>query len=249
VDAADVLVWRAATREMNPSVPQAFIDREYAKDEASARSEYGAEWRDDITTFLDREQIEAMVDEDVTQRGVSSRYRYIAHCDPSGGRSDSMTLAIWHLEGDRVVLDCLVEKHPPFDPDVVVAELSDVLRQYGLRQTQIDSYGAEWVPSSFRRYNVVAHVAEFSTSDHYRALLPLVTTDALRLIQAPRLVNQLASLERRVAPSGRELISHPPGGHDDCAAALAGMAAQIARRPEHSFAFLNTNDFAAHLHL
>jgi hypothetical protein len=249
VDEADVLVWRAATREMNPSVPQAFIDREYAKDEASARSEYGAEWRDDITTFLDREQIEALVDEGVTQRGVSSRYRYIAHCDPSGGRSDSMTLAIGHLEGDRVVLDCLVEKHPPFDPDMVVAEFADLLKQYGLRRTQIDGYAAEWVPSAFRRFNVAAYVAECSTSDHYRSLLPLVTTMALRWTQAPCLVNQLASLERRVAPSGRELISHPPGGHDDCAAAVAAMAAQIARRPGHSFAFAHTNDFAAHLHL
>jgi hypothetical protein len=102
-----------------PPQASAFIDREYAKDEAAARSEYGAEWRDDITTFLDREQIEALVDEGVAQRGVSWRYRYIAHCDPSGGRSDSMTLAIGHLEGDRVVLDYLVEKQPPFDPDVV----------------------------------------------------------------------------------------------------------------------------------
>ena len=82
IEGADVLVWRATTREMNPSVPQEFIDHKYAKDEASARSEYGAEWRDDILTFLDRAQIEALVDEGVAQRPFQSRYRYFAHCDP-----------------------------------------------------------------------------------------------------------------------------------------------------------------------
>ena len=33
--------------------------------------------------------------------------RYYAFCDPSGGRSDSMTLAIGHGEGEEcAVLDC-----------------------------------------------------------------------------------------------------------------------------------------------
>jgi hypothetical protein len=58
-----------------------------------------------------------------------------------------------------------------------------------------------------------------------------VTTASLRLLDHPRLINQLANLERRVSPGGRELITHPPHSHDDCAAALSGMAAQVVPRP------------------
>lgn len=228
-DGAGVLVWRAATREMNPGVPQHVIDRAYADDEESARSEYGAEWRDDITTFLDRQQIETLVELGVAARPRSGRFRYVAHCDPSGGRSDSMTLAIGHEEGDRVVLDFLAERQPPFDPDIVVNEFANLLGAYGVRNVQVDAYGAEWVPSAFRRVGVHAEAAESTTSDHYRAMLPLVTTGRLQLLDVPRLINQMAALERRISRGGRELIGHPPGGHDDCAASVAGICALLSR--------------------
>src|SRR5262249_23678161 len=47
-----VLVWRAPTRMMNPTVPQSVIDAAMARDSSSARSEYYAEFRTDIETFV-----------------------------------------------------------------------------------------------------------------------------------------------------------------------------------------------------
>src|SRR5215471_8181849 len=54
---------------------------------------------------------------------------YTAFVDPSGGSSDSMTLAIAHVESDapgakRAVVDLIREVKPPFSPDAVVAELN-----------------------------------------------------------------------------------------------------------------------------
>jgi hypothetical protein len=43
----DVLVWQAATRDMNPTVPQSYIDRHLADDPARASAEYLAEFRRD----------------------------------------------------------------------------------------------------------------------------------------------------------------------------------------------------------
>lgn len=255
-DESDVLVWRATTREMNPGVRESVITRAYEQDETSARSEYGAEWRDDISTFLDREQIEALVVPDREAHPYKPGLRYFAHCDPSGGRGDSMTLAIGHQEGDRVVLDFLAERQPPFDPEDVVAEFAGALSAYRLQFCQIDSYAAEWVPSAFRRAQISAHLpmkpgtkepSGVTTSDHYRGLLPLVTTGNLQLLDHKRLVNQLANLERRISPNGRELVTHPPHTHDDLAASLAGMAAQAVRRSEATAFFVNSNDFAPHL--
>jgi hypothetical protein len=60
-DDADVLVWQADTRSMNPTVPQKFIDRHMAGDPARALAEYGAQFRTDIEAFLSREAVEACV--------------------------------------------------------------------------------------------------------------------------------------------------------------------------------------------
>ena len=48
------------------------------------------------------------------------------------------------------------------------------------------------------------------------------------LVDHPKLVNQLASLERRTARGGRDSIDHAPGAHDDVANSVAGVVAAIA---------------------
>ena len=52
------------------------------------------------------------------------------------------------------------------------------------------------------------------------------------LPRSDRLVQQLATLERRTARGGKDSIDHPPGGHDDIANAIAG-AALLARKPAY----------------
>jgi len=46
--------------------------------------------------------------------------------------SSGFTLAIAHSGGDRVVLDCLRERRPPFNPDDVVCEYATTLDAYGI---------------------------------------------------------------------------------------------------------------------
>jgi hypothetical protein len=57
-----VLVWRADTRTMNPTVPQRVIDEAFERDPASAAAEYGATFRSDVDTFLSRELVETAID-------------------------------------------------------------------------------------------------------------------------------------------------------------------------------------------
>jgi len=64
-DGSPVLVWKAATRLMNPSVPQQFIDDALADDPAHATAEYMAEFRTDVEAFVSIEAVEA-----VTSTGV-----------------------------------------------------------------------------------------------------------------------------------------------------------------------------------
>jgi hypothetical protein len=64
----DVLVIKAPTRVLNPTIPQEVVDRALEEDPAAAQAEWMAEFRSDISGYLDLEVIEAAVDSDVTVR-------------------------------------------------------------------------------------------------------------------------------------------------------------------------------------
>lgn len=79
---------------MNTSVPQRLVDEAYEADPASAAAEYGAAFRVDIESYITREAVEACVALGVRERLPVSDVSYVAFVDPSGGSTDSMTLAI-----------------------------------------------------------------------------------------------------------------------------------------------------------
>jgi hypothetical protein len=81
-----VLVWKADTRAMNPSVDERVIAEAYARDESAARAEYGAEFRRDLEDYVGREALMAVVARDRRELPPSLFYRHLAFVDPSGGR-------------------------------------------------------------------------------------------------------------------------------------------------------------------
>jgi hypothetical protein len=229
-DGDKVLVWKATTREMNPSVQQSVIDDAVEQDPASAAAEYLAEFRVDIENLLTREAVEACVALDVRERPPMSNTLYQAFCDPSGGSADSMTLAIGHKEreGNVVMLDALRERRPPFSPEDVVADFSQLLKSYRINRVVGDRYAGEWPVERFQAHGIRYEPAAKPKSDLYRDLLPLINGRRLDLLDEPRLLAQLVGLERRTARGGRDSIDHAPGSHDDVANAVAGMAAAAA---------------------
>ena len=64
----------------------------------SARAEYDAEFRNDISGYADAALIESAVARGVLVRAPLAGQHYVAFTDPSGGSSDSMTLGIAHDE-------------------------------------------------------------------------------------------------------------------------------------------------------
>jgi hypothetical protein len=54
-----MLVWKASTRVMNPSIPESVIAEAYERDPASAAAEFGADFRTDVGSFIDVEVIDA----------------------------------------------------------------------------------------------------------------------------------------------------------------------------------------------
>jgi hypothetical protein len=175
-----VLVWQAATRDMNPTVPQSYIDRHLADDPARASAEYLAEFRRDIEGFVALEVVEAAVIPGRHELPRPEHTRYHAFCDPSGGSSDSMTLVITHMAGNRVIIDLIRERRAPFNPDACVKEFSDTLRSFGISTLVGDHYGGEWPRSQFKKHGASYKPADQTKSDLYLHLLPLLNSGRIR---------------------------------------------------------------------
>ncbi len=225
-----ILVWQAATRTMNATVPQSVIDDAMERDASSAAAEYLAQFRSDIEALLTREAVEACVSPGVRERPFIPRLKYKAFVDPSGGSSDSFTMAIAHREGNGLILDLVRERKPPFSPDAVVEDFSKVLKEYRVSKVTGDRYGGEWVRESFRRHGIAYELSAQPKSDLYRDAVPLVNAKTLDLLDHDRLTNQLIGLERRTARGGKDSIDHAPGGRDDIANVVAGVASLLSKK-------------------
>ncbi len=232
---APVLIWRAPTLIMNPTVPQYVVDDAYERDASVAAAEYGAEFRTDVERLLTREAVSACVDPGVFERPPQRSQSYVGFADPSGGANDAFTLAIAHHEGKTAILDCVRERQPPFSPEAVIQEYAGLLKQYRITQVFGDRYAGEFPREQFRKHGVNFEPAERSKSELYGDLVAVINSRGCDLLDNNRLVGQLIGLERRVRTAGRDLIDHAPGGHDDLANAVAGALLEANKAPPSGF--------------
>lgn len=237
-DDPDTLVVLGDTLKFNPTFDAKTIDDAIARDFERYSAEYNCRWRDDLVNFLDLALIENAVDPGVTVRPPQPRLSYIAFADPSGGRGDSFTCAIAHVDGETAVLDAVYEKRAPFDPSVAVAEIAALLDSYGLGTVTGDRYAANWVTEGFGKVGVAYSNSERDRSQLYLDAIPLFTSGRARLLDNPRLIHQFASLERRTSPLGKDRIDHGPNGHDDLCNAAAGALVACANDPNEIWARL-----------
>jgi hypothetical protein len=136
--------------------------------------------------------------------------------------------------GERVVLDVVRERRPPFSPDDVVNEFSALLKAYGVGTVRGDRYGGLWPRERFAVHGVEYLTADKPKSDLYRDLLPTLNSGRVELLDLPRLVAQLCGLERHTARGGRDSIDHAPGAHDDVANAVAGAIVTASRTIDYN---------------
>ena len=224
------LVWKAATAVMNPTISKKTIEDALSVDRAAAAAEWEAEWREDIAAFMPLEVIEAMIVSGRLEIPRVEGETYCGFCDPSGGRQDSMTIAIAHKDrkAGKIVLDVVRERKPPFQPTEVVSEYSLLLKSYGIFTVRADRYAGEWVASAFRSEGISIESSPLSASEIYLNFLPQLTSGQVELLDNKRLLSQLRGLERKVRSGGKDQVDHYLGGHDDVAVAAAGACVMVA---------------------
>jgi hypothetical protein len=225
----DVLVVRGPSLQFNPTIDRTVIARARRSDPTAAASEWDAEFRDDISGFIDLETIEAAVERDVRERAPERGQLYLGFFDAAGGSAggDSMTMAVAHAADDKLVLDAVIERKPPFSPEEVAAEFAAMFRRYRVSVAQGDKWGGTWPAEALRRHGIAYRPADRTRSEIYLDLLPELNSGRVLLLDNPRLLTQLAALERRATRAGRDAIDHPLGGHDDLANAAAGALVSL----------------------
>jgi hypothetical protein len=229
-DGDPVLCWQAPTATMNPALSSEIIANAYAEDESAARAEWGAEFRADLEDLFDFDAITRCVVPDRTELPPVADLSYSAFVDPSGGRRDAFTVGIAHRDGERCVVDAVRAWRPPFNPSGVVAECAALLREYRVSRVTGDRYAGEWPREAFRSEGVQYEVAAKTKSDLYLALVSTIHGEQIELPENETMLRELRSLERRRGSSGKDRVDHPPGGHDDLANALAGVAELVLGR-------------------
>lgn len=221
---AKILVANAPSRTMNPTLSQTVVDRAMARDPAAAAAEYLAAFRTDVESFVSLDVVDRAVLPGLEVRAPAIlENRYFGFLDAAGGSGTvSITMAVAHAEGDRVVLDRVEEIRPPFNPEEAAGRFAAVLLSYRVGTVSADRWGAKWVASPFSRRGVIVEGNAEPKSAIYLKLIPLLNSGRVALLDNARLRSQLVGLERKAGPSGRDSIEHPRGGHDDLINAAAG---------------------------
>ncbi len=221
---SDVLVIQAGGPTLNPTINAAVIDRARAEDPVAARSEWDAQFREDISQYLTDELIEAAMPGRL-KRGP--RLSSVAFVDMSGGVSDSAALGIAHSETvDGVVqirVDHLEVVPAPHKPSEVAERFAATLKRLGLSRVTGDRYAAGWCAGAFEQHGIQYESAELDKSAIYGEVLPLFSEQRVEIPDDQRLISELRLLERKPRAGGRpDNVDHPPRAHDDAANAVAG---------------------------
>ena len=204
------------------------IAASYREDPISSRSEYGAQWRDARSNFLDRAQIMELV-EPINQRPAEPYNTYIAAVDMSSGLGqDSATCAVSHYDPMRnqSLLDGVIEVRPPFNASNAIEQIARFLMPYQTQTVFGDRIGMYYT-GDFGAKGLIYSAAVDQDhlvprkADNYLALLPLISSRSISLINNERMIDQLCGLSRRPMPGGYEKIEASAGQHDDISDSVA----------------------------
>lgn len=237
VDSSDTLVVQGSTLQFNKTLDEAAIAAQRAADPAAAAAEWDGTFRDDISSFLDDELIDAAIEhgrplELPPRSGDYSSYKCFV--DAAGGTGgDSYTIAIGHEERhdkdhNLFVVDVVRGTSGKFDPGVVTAQYADLCKAYRVHSVSGDNYSAQWVAGAWSKCGVHYIRSELPKSQIYLEALPLFSRGLARLPDHPKLLRELRLLERHTHRSGKDTVDHGRGSHDDHANVVCGVLRELS---------------------
>ena len=231
-DSDDTLVVQGSSLTFNRTLNADAIQAQREADPTAARSEWDADFRDDISGFLDDALIDRAVDHSrPLELPPRSDIFYRAFTDVAGGSKggDAYAICIAHKSKEgRLIVDVVRARPGPFDPAEVTKEYAELCKQYRIRSIVGDAYSSEWSASTWKKEGIAYIASPLTASELYIEGLPAFTRGIVSIPDHPKLLRELRLLERTATRMGREQVTHPSGCNDDLANVVFGTLHNLA---------------------
>lgn len=230
---SDILIWQADVKTMRPNYSDSRLERMEKRDPVAFKSEYGAQFRDDLETYLSEQDIEAVTAKGRLMNPPIAGKRYYCFVDPSGGKNESFCFSVGHVENNRAIIDRQEEFKAPFSPSEVVSQICEIIKQYGIYEVTGDRYGGEWPRENFKSHKIIYKVSDLDKNEIFLRFQAYVKSKEVELLESERAKVQAQSIQRKTASGGRETFIHGLAG-DDLINAIAGCACGLLEKYTHT---------------
>jgi hypothetical protein len=225
--------WHASTHEMNPAIPQSFLDAERAADPVAYEREYEARFVSGLGAALDAALVRAAATRDEMLPPVPGM-QYVIAADPAF-TGDRFAVIVGHREqSGRVIVDRVTawagSKAAPVSIDTTLDAIRDLAAEYNRARCLIDQFAAEPIRQELARRGVRVEEKPWTNASKVDALAAVRRCLYAGRLELPRhreLIAELCGLEQRPLPSGAPRIAAPGGQHDDFAMAALALIADL----------------------
>lgn len=223
-------VFKAPSWVWNTILKEKDFLQEYTLDPSGFASEFRADFVDSISNFFSPEYVSLC-----TLKGAT-------FCPPESKKEDvSYSAAIdAAFKGDRftftvvggvkekikqyVMKDWAGSPTNPVKAYEVAEFVSNICGQYGINQVHADQFAFQPLREIFEKYGVT--LVENTFTQNYKKqiyfnLKSLIHNQKVDLLDHQLQITEIKQLQVEQTSTGSIRIGHPPGGHDDCADALA----------------------------
>ena len=221
----DVLVFHGDTKLFNPTYSERKLERLKKRKPLTYRTENLAFFRTDLSAMYDPLMIDKAINHD---RPLEIPYRegieYLCFVDiAGGGGKDSYSLAIGHLENERVIIDVVRSRAPKFNPDEVTSQYCELLKQYKISKVIGDKFSGDWASNSFAKHDIEYDRSEKSKSELYLEGESPFNTERVDLPGKELAITQLKNLIRKTRSGGKDSVDTDSGQPEDEANVIVGV--------------------------
>lgn len=154
--------------------------------------------------------------------------RYSAFFAVPGSTSDKPSFAIAHLAADgTAILDLIEEFSANQNLTEVVEKVATTLKKFAIAKIEGDHFAGDWPKEYFSKVGIIYEVTKYTLPEIYRDFMPILSGGEVELLDNPRLLMQLNTLERSVTKVGRDSVNAI--GSDNLARSVAGLIVTASR--------------------
>jgi hypothetical protein len=218
-----LLVWKATSWEMNPTIPEKAFQRERERDPETFNREYGAEFTGSIKTFLPWELIEPNVVFNRMELPPVPDNRYLFVMDEAYKSRDKFTWGCVHKKDGKIIWDLLRGESRPRGT-WIFDDIAKTMKLYRATRVCADQFSSVPTEEHLRARGIYLERIPFTGASKpriYRSFKEQLRAGQVELLDHPDSLKEIRGLERRITGSGHMQVTAPSGFHDDYADIIA----------------------------